>query len=57
MPRPRDRRRDPEPAGIQDAAIVEAKYRLLHRLVKRYAARTETRDPGWPAQGQDGGGS
>ncbi|MDO8297831.1 MAG: hypothetical protein Q7T19_15500 [Caulobacter sp.] len=45
MTKSRDRRPKPEPVSSEEEAEIEAKYRLLHRQLKRYAARMTAHDP------------
>jgi hypothetical protein len=43
MTRPRERRPKPEPVSAEEAAEIEAKYRELWRLLRRYSARMDAR--------------
>ncbi|MFA7264596.1 MAG: hypothetical protein WC068_16375 [Caulobacter sp.] len=46
MTQSRQRREKPAPTTPQEDAELEARYRLLHRKLKRFAARMEARYPG-----------
>lgn len=55
MTQSRQRREKPEPISPEDEAEIEAKYRLLHRRLKRFAARMrakEARDAAPPPAAQ-----
>ncbi|MCF8506771.1 MAG: hypothetical protein K9G59_17820 [Caulobacter sp.] len=45
MSRPRDRRPEPEIRSPEEEAALEARYRQLHRRLKRYWARMQAQDP------------